>query len=440
MTYEEAIQQLNALTPELHVKEGEPRRKFSLDEVRLLLAALGDPHRRFRSVLIAGTNGKGSAAATLASILSVSGLKTGLYTSPHLERPNERIKIRREEIGNDDFARLFTQVVDTAQRLVAEGKLEHAPSFFETLTAMAFLYYAEAGVDFAVLEVGMGGRLDATNVVDPLLSIITDISLDHTEWLGSTLAEIAGEKAGVLRAGGTLIKLPQNAEVDQALDEKVRELNAVVMDASVYLPKQTPEGPFPVELFGLTTKIGTPLDGEHQHRNVALAVAAAVELASRHGLPITNTTIQSGVRWTYWPARFEKLAAFHVEWILDVAHNPAGVRALLDRLMKQGRRERTPRVLLFSCLADKPLMEMAKILFPFFEFIVFAPISNPRAAKIEDLERAALELQIPYVSAKSIGEAVRLAGERAVYGPVVAAGSVYLVGAVRPILVSEQLP
>ena len=219
MSYAAALDQLNAMAPELFTRPGQPRRKFSLDQVRTLLAALGNPHLLFRSVLIAGTNGKGSTAATLASILTESGLKTGLYTSPHLERVNERIRVDRTLIEDDDFARHFFRVSDAGEELVSNGSLPQLPSFFECLTALAFLYFAEAAVDIAVLEVGMGGRLDATNVVEPLLSIITDISLDHMEWLGSTVAQIAREKAGILRRGGTMVTLPQHPEANQVLGE-----------------------------------------------------------------------------------------------------------------------------------------------------------------------------------------------------------------------------
>ena len=202
MSYEAAIAQLSSMVPELYSVSGQPRRKFSLDEIGLLLGALGYPHRSFHSVLIAGTNGKGSTASMLASILTRSGVRTGLYTSPHLARVNERIRIDGEEIPDGVFASLFFQVRDAAERLVAEGRLPQLPSFFEILTAQALLYFAEAEVQAAVLEVGMGGRLDATNIVDPLVSIVTDISLDHTEWLGSTIAAIAREKAGISSATG----------------------------------------------------------------------------------------------------------------------------------------------------------------------------------------------------------------------------------------------
>ena len=184
MSYASAIEQLNSLAPELYLRPGQPRRRFSLVQVRILLNALGNPQAQFPAVLIAGTNGKGSTASTLASILSEAGPHTGLYTSPHLERPNERIRICNQDIADQDFARLYFRVHDAGQQLLLVGQLPQLPSYFEILTALAFLYFAENKVDVAVLEVGMGGRLDATNVVNPLLSIVTDTSLDHMEWLG----------------------------------------------------------------------------------------------------------------------------------------------------------------------------------------------------------------------------------------------------------------
>ena len=239
-------------------------------------------------MLIAGTNGKGSTAATLASILTEAGLRTGLYTSPHLERPNERIRVDRAEIADADFARLFFRVSETADRLVSSGRLPQMPSFFEMLTALAFLYFAESKVEIAVLEVGMGGRLDATNVVDPLISIVTDISLDHMEWLGPTIAAIAREKAGILRAGGTMITLPQHPEANQVLGEVATELDVRGVSAAPYMPASEAKGPYAVEALGATIKVDSPLQGAHQQRNVALAIAAAVELAARHGFPVTS--------------------------------------------------------------------------------------------------------------------------------------------------------
>src|SRR5580698_538043 len=359
MSYAAAVEQLNAMVPELYQSSGEPRRKFSLDEIRLLLDGLGDPHRRFPSVLIAGTNGKGSTAATLASILTASGLRTGLYTSPHLARANERIRLDRVEIDDDAFARLYFGVHDAAQQLVQSGALPQHPSYFEILTAQAFLCFAEAKVDVAVLEVGMGGRLDATNIVDPLISVITDISLDHTEWLGSTIAEITREKAGILRPNWTLITLPQHPEANHALGEAAMELAVRGVSAVPYMPAADVAGAYSVEALGASVQVDSPLTGAHQHRNLALAIAAAVELATQHGFPITPESIATGIRQTRWPARFERIQKSGAEWVLDVAHNPAGAWALRAGLNPLLAGDAKPRTLIFSCLRDKPIAEMA---------------------------------------------------------------------------------
>lgn len=441
MSYSTAIDQLSAMVPELHTPVGHVRRKFSLDELRTLLHGLGDPHLKFRSVLIAGTNGKGSTAATLASILSASGLRTGLYTSPHLSRANERIRVGRDEIADEDFASAYFQVHDTAAQLLDAGKLPQAPSYFEILTALAFLYFAEQKVDMAVLEVGMGGRLDATNVVEPLLSIITDISLDHTEWLGSTIGEIAREKAGILRAGGTMVTLPQHPEANQALGEIAVELGVHGVSAAAYMgaEHQQTAGPYFSQALGSSIVVNSPLSGAHQHRNLALAIAAAVELASEHGLPVTAASIEDGIRTTFWPGRLEQIksekqiSGEDVTWVLDVAHNPAGawaLRAGLRDLLREGK----PKVLIFSCLRDKPLREMAQILFPLFDRVVLAPIHTARATAAGDLLAAAEGTGSRAVVAETVSEALELAKENAAGGTIVVSGSVYLVGDARGLL------
>jgi dihydrofolate synthase / folylpolyglutamate synthase len=437
MSYAAAIDQLNTMTPELHVKAGQPRRKFSLDEVRILLGALGDPQRRFPAVLIAGTNGKGSTASTLASILTEAGVRTGLYTSPHLEKPNERIRIGRNEIADDDFARLFFHVLGNADRLVKERKLPQQPSYFEMLTAVAFLYFAESKVDIAVLEVGMGGRLDATNVVDPLLSIVTDISLDHMEWLGPTIAAIAREKAGILRRGGTMITLPQHPEANQVLGEVATELGVRGISAVPYMPAIEAKGPYAVEALGTAVKVDSPLAGAHQQRNVALAITAAVELATRHGFNVPPAAMEVGIRRTRWPGRLERMTRLGVEWVLDVAHNPAGAWALRAGLrgILEGRE---PRILVFSCLRDKPVAELAQILFPLFERVMVAPIHTARAAPIEDLLAAARATGTAAAAAESVREALGMARQSAEGGVAVVSGSVYLVGEARTVLLAEK--
>lgn len=437
MSYAVAIEQLNAMVPELYTSGGHPRRKFSLNEIGILLAALGDPQRAFPSVLIAGTNGKGSTAATLASILTASGLRTGLYTSPHLERANERIRLDNVEIADDDFARLYFRVHDKAQQLVMDGRLPQLPSYFEVLTAQALLYFAEAKAQVAVLEVGMGGRLDATNIVDPLVSVITDISLDHMEWLGSTISAIAREKAGILRPGGTMITLPQHPEANQVLGEVATELGARGVNAAMYVPDSGVIGPYRVEALGGEILVDSPLVGAHQQRNLALAIAAAVELAGKDGFPITPASIADGIRQTRWPGRLERIERRGVEWILDVAHNPAGAWALRAGL-RGALGDEKARTLVFSCLRDKPAAEMAQILFPLFDRVILAPIHSARAAGMEDLLAAAKATGTAAIAAESVSKALEVAEEGAADGAIVVSGSVYLVGEVRSLLLGAE--
>jgi dihydrofolate synthase/folylpolyglutamate synthase len=442
MSYAAAIEQLNAMAPELYAKPGQPRRKFSLDEIRVLLEALGNPQQRFKAVLIAGTNGKGSTASSLASILTAAGVRTGLYTSPHLEKANERIRLDRTEIADDDFARIYFRVHDAAQQLVLDGRLAQLPSYFEILTAQALLYFAEAGAEIAVLEVGMGGRLDATNIVDPLLSVITDISLDHTEWLGETIAAIAGEKAGILRRAGTMVTLPQHPEANQVLGEVATELDVRGVSAVPYMPAvEAADAAYTVSALGAQIEVDSPLKGAHQHRNLALAIAAAVELAEQHGFPVTPAAIADGIRQTRWPGRLERLSKDGVEWVLDVAHNPAGVWALRAGLRGIFGDRKAP-VLIFSCLRDKPVAEMAQILFPLFEQVILAPIHTARAAATDDLLAAARAVGTPAATADSVSEALRMARERAtsraIGGTAVVSGSVYLVGEARGLLVRNE--
>jgi len=437
MSYAAAINELNAMIPELYTGTGQPRRKFSLDEIRILLGALDNPQRSFPSVLIAGTNGKGSTAATLASILTASGLRTGLYTSPHLTRANERIRIGQAEIHDDDFARLYFRVHDVAQQLVLDRRLPQLPSYFEILTAQALLYFAEAKAEIAVLEVGMGGRLDATNVVDPLLSVITDISLDHMEWLGSTISAITREKAGILRPGGTMITLPQHPEANQTIGEVATELGVRGVSATAYVPGAGVLAPYLIEALGKEIMVDSPLAGAHQHRNLALAVAAAVELASSHGFPITPAAIAKGIRQTRWPGRLERIEREGVKWILDVAHNPAGAWALRAGL-RGTLQEEERRTLIFSCLRDKPVAEMAQILFPLFDQVILAPIHTARAAALDDLLAAAKATGTPAVVSESVSKALEAAKKRAGGGVIVVSGSVYLVGEARTLLMGAE--
>ncbi len=448
MSYAAAIESLHARAGELHDAPGQPRQKFRLEEMRALVEALGHPELSFRSVLIAGTNGKGSTAATLSAILRSAGYRTGLYTSPHLSQVNERIRIAGQPIADADFARLYFRVDDVAGQLIAAGKLPGRPSFFESLTALAFLALSEARVDVAVLEVGMGGRLDATNVVEPLLSVITDISFDHMEWLGDTITLIAREKAGILRRDGVLITLPQHPEANQAIGEVAAELKVRGVSAAEYVPPPhstgTGEGAlrnrYPLTVLGEQIQVDSPLAGAHQQRNLALAIAAAVELRNRHGFTISPAAIAEGIRRAQWPGRLERVAIPGcAPVLLDVAHNPAGAWALRAAVSAIGGV--SPRVLVFGCMKDKAIDEMAQILFPLFDHVIVAPLPSPRSATVDELLHAARKTGVPATAAADGRAAVRIAWS-AVPGAelVVVAGSVYLVGEVRPWLVERARP
>lgn len=517
MNYAEAVEHLYALGPELpplaiaeEAKVGAatpppPRRRFDLAHMRVLCTALGDPQAQVPAVLIAGTNGKGSTAATLASILTAAGYRTGLYTSPHLVHVNERIQLAHPvmpseygsasahgtegalelvPITDDDFARLYTRVDEVGRTLHAEGQLPLPPSFFERLTAVAFLFFAgsetTSRADMMVLEVGLGGRLDATNIVEPLLSILTDIALDHQEYLGSTISEITREKCGILREHGVLITLPQHEEANRAIGVAAEALKVRAINAAAYIPApdrsptrtridgaegsllpcnryvvQTEEGPNATDLH-----IDSPLPGQHQQRNVALAIAAALELrnsnsykpsliSNSHCYNITDAAIEAGIRATKWPGRLETIKP---NLLLDVAHNPAGAWALRGALASLP--ESQPRTLIFSCLRDKDLVEMSRILFPLFDssvdgdpmrrqdHLIFAPIANPRAAAVEDLLAASNNLGIPAHAAPHLAGALAQARQiTPANGLIIATGSVYLVGEIRELASSaESLP
>ena len=447
LSYTEAVARLSGLVPELYVLPGGERRKFTLAEIGLLCEALGNPQRKFACVLIAGTNGKGSTAATLAAIAQAAGLHVGLYTSPHLERVNERVRMsadgRLKEMDDDAFARHFCAVHDAAQQLVMDGALRGMPSYFELMTALAFRAFAEARVELAVLEVGMGGRLDATNIVEPCVSVITDIALDHQEWLGDTIGAIAREKAGILRRNGVMVTLPQHPEANKALGEVAVSLNVRGVNAAAFMPARGTgdASGYALEVMGAQIAVNSSLHGAHQQRNVALAIAAAVELAEQHAFPITPAAIEAGIHATDWPGRLETMTLdAWPEVVLDVAHNPAGawaLRAAVNAMEESAARQ--PMLLVFGCLRDKPVDELAQILFPLFDCVVLVPVNSPRAAGMGALLAAAEATGAAAKTATDTEEALQIARKAAgASGRIVISGSVYLVGEARHLLRAEM--
>jgi dihydrofolate synthase/folylpolyglutamate synthase len=441
MSYETAVTSMFALGHELaHT----PSQKFDLAHMRVLLNALRHPECAFPNVLIAGTNGKGSTAATLASILRVSGLKTGLYTSPHLMRINERIQINRVEISDDDFAQLHGEIDGVAERLVEAGELPWHPSFFEMMTAIAFSHFAREHVDIAVLEVGMGGRLDATNVVEPLVSVITDISLDHQKFLGNTVGEIAREKAGIIRRGGVVVTLPQQPEANDVIGNTILDLDAVGVSAVQYVPPVSPASPeswvpspenssvrscYQLEVMRKQILVESPLVGRHQLRNVALAIAAAEELCRKGMKGISAEAIERGIRETRWPGRFQVVPAAGgwPEIVLDVAHNPAGAWALRSALSERyGDR---PLIFVFGAMRDKAISEMAEILFPVAQSVIVTRPNNPRSATPEEVREAGRRTAAEIETIAEVPAALERARALAGGGEtIIITGSIYLVG------------
>ncbi len=434
-SYQSAVSELMALGHELTSS-----RKFDLAHMRALMQALGNPQRRLHSVLIAGTNGKGSTAATLASIAQAAGYRTGLYTSPHLIRINERMQINQEPISDSELAEMYERVEIAARDLVERGELPWHPSFFEMVTAMMFEYFASAGVELAVLEVGMGGRLDATNVADPCISIITDIDFDHQKFLGSTLPEIAREKAGILRPNGVTVLLPQHPQVNDALGTAILKRNAHAVSATKYMPPVTPgsgeigRNRFPLEFMGSQIAVEFPLQGRHQLRNLALAITAAEQL-NGFGFKVLPQHVEQGVRATRWRGRFEVLPpeTGQPEIVLDVAHNPAGAWALRSALSTFY--EDRALTFVFGSMRDKAIQEIADILFPLAERVVATQADNPRAAATQEIAQLAERTQTPVVQSANVAlaleQAFSLAGTD---GVVVITGSIYIVGEALAVL------
>jgi dihydrofolate synthase / folylpolyglutamate synthase len=442
VTYQEAVSRLLALGHELT-----SQRKFDLDHMRVLAGALGHPERRLQSVLIAGTNGKGSTAATLGSIVQTAGYRTGLYTSPHLVRMNERLQIDREPISDAEFALIYDRVQSAAEDLVQRNHLPWHPSFFEMLTAMMFEYFSSAGVELAVLEAGMGGRLDATNIAEPCLSVITDIDFDHQKFLGDTLPEIAREKAGIIRAGGTVVLLPQHPQVNETLGHEIMERNARAVSAVRNMPPTTPAAEaraldqasahnrFSLAIGGEEILIDSPLTGRHQLRNLALAITAAEEL-NNCGFHIEARHIEAGIRNTQWPGRFQVVREPGApDMVLDVAHNPAGAWALRSVLSTYYESRRL--IMVFGAMRDKAISEIASILFPLAERVVATHADSPRAATPQEISELTAHTQSDLVLEAAVPAALekarRLAGSD---GVVVITGSIYIVGEALALLTS----
>jgi dihydrofolate synthase / folylpolyglutamate synthase len=418
MNFAESIRFLHSLGHELKVV------KWDLERIGTLLAELGNPHRQGRFIHVAGTNGKGSTCAMMASALRVSGLRTGLYTSPHLVDPRERIQIHGEWISEAAWCLAFDEVHAAVEELLARDRIDTHPSFFETMTAMAFVGFARSGVEVVVLETGLGGRLDATNLVDPEITVITPIDFDHEAFLGSSIESIAAEKAGIIKAGRPAIFSTQRPAAFAILERRALEMEAPVALSSAWHIED-----LRLEKFGSCftlardeeIPIRCPLAGEHQVENARTAVAAL----SVFGL--TAAAIREGIARANWPGRLERVAV-NPDIILDGAHNPAGARALAAHIRRFFANE--PVRIVYGAMRDKAVDEVIGLLFPLAAEVVLTAPDQPRAASPASLAEVADHPNV--LIASSIGEAVRLTRENPMTTFIT--GSLFLVGEARALL------
>ena len=403
--------------------------KFGLDNVRTVLSALGQPHQKYPTILVAGTNGKGSACAMLAKILSAHGFRVGLYTSPHLVRIEERFKIGEDPISSRRFCRLLYRLKGKVEELVETGKLPSTLTYFEMLTCLAFLYFETQKVDIAVLEVGMGGRLDATNVVTPLVSVITTVSKDHQEFLGRTLGQIAFEKAGIIKPGVPVVCGLPKGKAYRVIKKRAEELEAPflgVFDGKNALRmKKGHQGYRFSYRWGRKIFIYAPaLRGEHQGRNAAVAIVAALEL-SKLWKKLEKRKILQGIRKTRWDGRLEVVSRTPLV-VLDGAHNEEGagaLRAYARNFLPQ------PRTLVFGIMKDKNIPRVAGLLFPLAQTIFLTSFPYNRAATPESIKSQAptrgRSVFLEPDPKRAIQKALELTPGR---GSLLITGSLFLVG------------
>ena len=418
MNYEECLAFLNRLGNEVLTM------KFGLETIRRLLEALGSPQNRFQSVLVAGTNGKGSVARYLAAMAEKADIRTGLYTSPHLVHLTERIQMGGREVDKEAFSRSFSDVVAVTPQL----HLQSHPTFFEMVTAAGLLCFARGGVELAVLEIGMGGRLDSTNAVEPVLSLITPVDYDHQQYLGSTLSLIAREKAGVMRRGKPVISSSQSPEVESTLRQVANETGARLEFVDSAGPTRWVNAEGRWGFRNEDTDFQLRACGRVQVDNSLLAIRAARELAQQ-GFGISLEAIRSALQETEFKAVLWRVSE-NPTVLIDGGHNPSAARTLADYVEEFTLR---PRTLVLGMMKDKDQNEVIRTLEPLFDRVFLTRVDSPRAAKTSELLRFCPR-GVP-VESPSDAYRAALAGS----ATVVVAGSFFLAGEITRLL-SEGAP
>jgi len=443
MDYNAATRYLISLGNEIRATtaDGVAAAKQGLENITVLLDELSRPQDAYPSVLVAGTNGKGSVAAMVEAVLRSAGLRTGLYTSPHLVEINERIQVSAEPVSPDDFAALFTSLRERIEKLLASGRLRFHPTFFECLTAMSMEHFRERCVEFAVFEVGMGGRLDATNTATPRVAIITQIDFDHERYLGTTIEAIAGEKAGIIKPGGVVVTTASNPAAAEVIRCEARAKGARLVEVWKEYSATDLRAEKGLYSFrachddGLSLAVRLSLRGRHQVDNALAAVAAARALAHM-GYPISDSNIGQGLATAEWPGRLE-LIHEAPKVFLDGAHNPAGARALARFWDEHfpGRRI----FLIYGAMRDKAVPEITEILFPRAAAVILTQPHQSRATAPETLRDISGDLNPNLLIEPSPDEALERALELAAADDIVfATGSLFLVGDLRKSFIGKK--
>jgi dihydrofolate synthase / folylpolyglutamate synthase len=405
--------------------------KFGLENIAMLCEALDHPERAFRSVHVAGTNGKGSVTVMVETALRAAGHRVARYTSPHLVRLEERFVVDGREVETDTLRDSLGAVQEAVTSLIARGAVEQPPTFFECATAAAFELFRRAGVDIAVLEVGLGGRLDATNIVTPMVTAITSIDFDHQAQLGDSIQAIAREKAGIIKRRVPVVCGPLPVEAATVVREIARRHEAPVIDAPHHAQITACDRDGTIDVrsaFRSLERVKLALSGRHQLDNAAVAVAILDQLSLR-AIHVDDEAVRAGLTLARWPGRLERFTRGAIDILLDAAHNPAGARALASHLKDIGW---TGVTLVFAAMRDKDVQSMLETLAPIAHTIVCATAPSARALRASDIAAVAAPLA-PDVEA--IDEpAAALERAIALGRPVVVAGSIFLIGPLRDIL------
>ena len=414
--------------------------KLGLENIHRLMGILGNPHKRFRSIHIGGTNGKGSTAAMIASVLEAAGYRTGLYTSPHLVDFTERIRVNGEPISAEQVTRLTEKIRKRAEDLPL--------TFFEFTTAIAFQHFSDSAVDFGVVEVGMGGRFDATNVLTPLVTVITNVDFDHQAYLGNTLDRISSEKAGIIKPSVPVVTGASHAEAIEVIRETCLGHNAPLYQVGKEIRIEA-ASPHQFHYYG--TKWSLPdlncgLEGRHQQTNAACALAA-LELMEhpdgKGGVPIGKASVRKGLKSVRWEGRLERMTAgpSGATILLDGAHNPAGARALRAYL-EEARPVRSGRlILVLGMLRDKDIDGVLSEIVPMASEVVITRPDYERAASVQDLRQSLIRYRVPVAIHESVPEAVRYALSVAAAADwICVTGSLFTVGDARSHLAGLAKP